>query len=74
MLGLGDIIIPGLFLALLLRFDASRAVTPKTVMAFPKPFFAAGLVSYVIGLVTALVVLYRFQVCAGMLGFGGVLS
>ena len=64
MLGLGDIVIPGVFISLALRFDYSQAMekakkagkslgelpTPK--QKYKKPYFAAVLISYVLGLVT----------------------
>jgi minor histocompatibility antigen H13 len=51
--GLGDIVIPGIFIALLLRFDAHRAnANPLHAdgARFPKPFFHTALVSYIAGL------------------------
>lgn len=65
LLGLGDIVIPGFFLALLLRFDAHRAnlpVFPTNVHAsFPKPYFHSALLGYVIGLATTLYVMIVFK-------------
>mmetsp|Transcript_28580 Transcript_28580/g.47298 ORF Transcript_28580/g.47298 Transcript_28580/m.47298 type:complete len:396 (+) Transcript_28580:95-1282(+) len=66
LLGLGDIVIPGFFLALLLRFDAHRANVatdaPISVHAsFPKPYFHSALVAYVAGLGTTLYVMIVFQ-------------
>ena len=43
MLGLGDIVIPGIFVALLLRFDHSRGLASQ-------PYFRANLAAYVLGL------------------------
>jgi minor histocompatibility antigen H13 len=61
LLGLGDIVLPGFFLALLLRFDAHVAnlpVFPTNVHAsFPKPYFHSGLLGYVVGLGTTLYVM-----------------
>jgi minor histocompatibility antigen H13 len=61
LLGLGDIVLPGFFLALLLRFDAHVAklpVFPTNIHAsFPKPYFHSGLLGYVIGLGTTLYVM-----------------
>lgn len=56
MLGLGDVVVPGLLIALMLRFDMGRHVlrnprkdvTPRS--AFPTPYFFASLVSYIAGL------------------------
>ena len=54
LLGLGDIFIPGFFLALLLRFDAHNAKVsyfPTNVHAkFPKPYFHTALIGYIIGM------------------------
>jgi len=60
MLGLGDIVIPGFFLALLLRFDRSRAANANDTN-FPRPYFNATFVSYIIGLVTTIFIMHFFQ-------------
>jgi len=61
LLGLGDIVIPGFFLALLLRFDAHRANLPyfptDINASFPKPYFHSALFGYVLGLATTLYVM-----------------
>ena len=61
LLGLGDIVIPGFFLALLLRFDAHVANAPyfptNIHYSFPKPYFHSALVGYIIGLATTLYVM-----------------
>jgi len=61
LLGLGDIVIPGFFLALLLRFDAHVANAPyfptNIHHSFPKPYFHSALVGYIIGLATTLYVM-----------------
>ncbi|KAJ1445069.1 signal peptide peptidase-domain-containing protein [Pelagophyceae sp. CCMP2097] len=54
MLGLGDIVVPGLFIALLLRFDARRRLQHW-------PYFRAGMAGYVLGLATTLAVMYKFD-------------
>jgi len=60
LLGVGDIVIPGLFLALLLRFDAYKfyntcqinATSHSVIHAsFPKPYFHTTFATYIIGLV-----------------------
>lgn len=66
MLGLGDIVIPGIFIALLLRFDASKFVAsggekPKPASEFSKTYFNCCIVGYVLGLATTLYVMYTFQ-------------
>jgi len=58
MLGLGDIVIPGIFIALLLRFDAFRAANKKP---FPKSYFYSCYFAYFVGLVTTVFVMHVFQ-------------
>lgn len=57
--------IPGFFLALLLRFDAHNAHVPKHTTDyhadFPKPYFYSSLVAYVFGLATTLFVMIQFN-------------
>jgi minor histocompatibility antigen H13 len=60
-LGLGDIVIPGFFLALLLRFDAHRAQQSEVHAKFPKPYFHSCLMAYVLGLATTLYVMIVFN-------------
>nr|CAB3265213.1 PSL3 presenilin-like protein 3 [Phallusia mammillata] len=54
MLGLGDIVIPGIFIALLLRFDTSLKRNEKT-------YFYSGFVAYFLGLVATIVVMVVFK-------------
>merc|ERR1712200_229614 len=54
MLGLGDIVIPGIFIALLLRFDNSLKRDSKT-------YFSAGFVAYCLGLGTPIFVMHFFK-------------
>lgn len=64
LLGLGDIVIPGLFVALLLRLDAVLAkVATKDAeySAFKKPYFHINLVFYALGLVVTVGVMYFFK-------------
>jgi len=69
MLGLGDIVMPGIFIALILRFDFQRFTKPGRVAnmytlanrAFAKPMFNAVMLSYVLGLVATVFVMYKFQ-------------
>jgi len=65
LLGLGDIVIPGFFLALLLRFDAHNAKLPyfpTDVHAnFPKPYFHSALVGYLLGMGMTMFVMIKFQ-------------
>lgn len=64
MLGLGDIVIPGIFVALALRFDYYQAVekalrsargmqaVPTPDEQYPKPYFKVVLMNYILGLAT----------------------
>lgn len=65
LLGLGDIVIPGFFLALLLRFDAHNANLPyfptDLHAKFSKPYFHSALIAYVAGLATTLFVMIQFN-------------
>lgn len=54
MLGLGDIVIPGVFVALLLRFDAARG-------AGKKAYFPAAFAAYTLGLATTIVAMHAFD-------------
>lgn len=58
MLGLGDIVIPGMFVALALRYDYSRS---KKAKSFTKPYFFVTLMSYTLGLVTTMTVMHTFS-------------
>ncbi|GAK64342.1 signal peptide peptidase [Moesziomyces antarcticus] len=68
MLGLGDIVIPGIFVALALRYDqlvASEAKPSvgftKSYTRFDKPYFRATLAAYVAGLATTMGVMHFFK-------------
>ena len=65
LLGLGDIVIPGFFLSLLLRFDAANAQMPTDKVdiheSFPKPYFYSAMIAYVLGLGVTLFVMIYFQ-------------
>jgi minor histocompatibility antigen H13 len=65
LLGLGDIVIPGLFVAILLRFDAVRAKVNPTKNAehasFNKHYFNVNIISYAAGLVVTVLVMYFFK-------------
>ena len=64
MLGLGDIVIPGFFMALLLRFDAEQAKADPLEGAggsFPKPYFRAVMAAYVAGLAVTVLVMEVFK-------------
>jgi minor histocompatibility antigen H13 len=57
MLGLGDIVIPGTFIALALRFDAARG----RLREGSAPYFRAALTAYVLGLATTMAVMHIFR-------------
>ncbi len=59
MLGLGDIVIPGVMVALCLRFDEHLAADKKA--PFKKPYFWACFVAYCAGLITTMVVMHTFK-------------
>ncbi|KAJ8305818.1 hypothetical protein KUTeg_016363 [Tegillarca granosa] len=54
MLGLGDIVIPGIFIALLLRFDMSLKKDSKT-------YFYASFAAYFLGLMLTIIVMHVFK-------------
>jgi len=54
MLGLGDIVLPGVFIALLLRYDVSLGKDSKV-------YFYCGFVAYIIGLATTIGILTIFN-------------
>lgn len=54
MLGLGDIVIPGLFVSLMLRYDTMHGSGKKV-------YFYSAMVGYTLGLIVTLVVMYAFK-------------
>jgi len=65
LLGLGDIVIPGFFLSLLLRFDAQNANVsyfPVNVYdIFPKPYFHSTLIGYILGMNLSMCMMIKYQ-------------
>ena len=61
MLGLGDIVIPGTFISLALRYDHFRYSKSQPVRPFTKPYFIASLVAYVAGLAITMGVMHVFH-------------
>jgi minor histocompatibility antigen H13 len=61
MLGLGDIVIPGAFVTLALRRDLFVSPERNPHVRFAKPYFTAALVSYVLGLVSTMVVMHTWK-------------
>ena len=58
LLGLGDIVLPGIFIALCLRFDYSNALRsnppPTPSSGFRRPYFLSCFVAYIMGEFTRL--------------------
>lgn len=71
MLGLGDIVIPGIFVSLALRYDFSSYVrrtlkrnpdaSPTSADSYTKPYFLAVMVAYIAGLATTVAVMHIFE-------------
>ena len=72
LLGLGDIIIPGVFIALCLRYDFIRNFDPKTktrdydsvlnlFASINKPYFWSCIIGYVIGILVTVAVMLVFK-------------
>ncbi|KAI8065847.1 signal peptide peptidase-domain-containing protein [Gongronella butleri] len=66
MLGLGDIVIPGIFVALCLRFDRHQSWNKSPsgdfrATSFSKPYFTACMIAYVLGLATTMGVMHFFK-------------
>ena len=60
LLGLGDIVIPGIFVALCLRFDHHLAGKPQHTH-FPMPYFRNAMIAYILGLATTIGVMHTFK-------------
>ena len=61
MLGLGDIVVPGTFVSLALRYDHFRHTKAQEEKPFAKPYFTASVVAYVTGLATTMAVMHVFH-------------
>ena len=62
MLGLGDIVVPGMFVALALRYDYHRAQKDGLKrQGFRKPYFYAAVFAYAAGLGTTMAVMHVWQ-------------
>lgn len=61
MLGLGDIVVPGMFIALALRYDHHRSSQKAPGSAYAKPYFTAAVFAYVLGLGTTMFVMHYFK-------------
>lgn len=58
MLGLGDIVVPGMFITLALRYDLSRSAHKQPSQPFAKPYFVTAMSAYVLGLCTTMGVMH----------------
>jgi len=58
LLGLGDIVVPGLFITLALCFDYSHG---QGKAKFAKPYFTVCMLAYIVGLITTVTVMQVFQ-------------
>ncbi|KIK67467.1 hypothetical protein GYMLUDRAFT_872974 [Collybiopsis luxurians FD-317 M1] len=62
MLGLGDVVIPGAFVSLAMRYDYHLHLkSGNSGATFRKPYFYAAFVAYIIGLVTTMSVMHFFK-------------
>ena len=61
MLGLGDVVLPGIFIGLCLRWDFHRSGNVSSGDSFRKPYFYASLAAYIAGLVTTMSVMHIFE-------------
>jgi minor histocompatibility antigen H13 len=61
MLGLGDIVVPGTFVSLALRYDHFRHTKAQQEKPFTKPYFIASVVAYVTGLAITMAVMHVFH-------------
>lgn len=61
MLGLGDIVVPGTFISLALRYDYFRYARAQPTGTSMKPYFTASLFAYVAGLAITMTVMQLFQ-------------
>lgn len=60
-LGLGDIVIPGSFITLSLRYDLYRSAKKDWRLPFAKPYFIASLLAYILGLGLTVFVMHKFK-------------
>ncbi len=56
--------VPGIFIALLMRYDAVRALVNPVMAenkAFPKPYFMVNIIAYALGLLLTVAVMFFFD-------------
>jgi minor histocompatibility antigen H13 len=67
MLGLGDIVVPGIFIALCLQFDydqAEKRLSKKSLgdlTSIAKPYFKSCLMAYMLGLMLTITMMHVFR-------------
>ena len=64
MLGLGDIVIPGIFVALCLKFDIDRCLKTGNVKSLTQisvPYFNTAFIGYVVGICATFAAMYIFD-------------
>ena len=61
MLGLGDIVVPGMFVATALRYDLSCSAHKDPKQRFSKPYFTSAMIAYIAGLATTMAVMITFR-------------
>ncbi len=64
MLGLGDIVVPGIFVALCLKFDIDRALLKlkiKTTDQLKTPYFTVCVIGYFLGIIITFAVMWIFS-------------
>jgi minor histocompatibility antigen H13 len=61
MLGLGDIVIPGIFIALCIRFEAAQGIKKDKANKFPTPIFNATMFGYLLGIGVTMFIMYTFD-------------
>lgn len=62
MLGLGDIVIPGIFVALCLKYDIDRCLAKdKNVQNIRTPYYFACQIGYALGIVSTFVTMIVFE-------------
>lgn len=63
MLGLGDIVVPGIFIALCLKFDVENCIGKKLkkISEFSLPYFTTSMIGYVVGICATFAAMYIFD-------------
>lgn len=63
MLGLGDIVVPGIFVALCLKFDIDKCLAKKLkqVKDFSLPYFTTSFIGYIAGICATFAAMWIFD-------------